>query len=245
MLIRLALGSAPALVLCLLGAGVAAASAPELETDRDRYSERQAVRITLGNPTNQRLRFASPWRIKELSGDDVVARLFFDEQRQTLEPGGRRVFRWDQTRGASHRALLPPVAGGRSAGPGHFSVVAKTSKGRLTARFRIGQYFTIGFRHLPDAEFTLFATDRRPIRQMEAQLRLPDPLRDFKISGVVQEAAFYNPAWSYTMGSESILLGKNFIELCDASPEYVEQHLDSWAGERWCPWSSYVMRARR
>jgi hypothetical protein len=245
MAVRLAIGSALALLVYLLTAVAAAGPrGPDLSTDRDRYLEGQPVRLTLRNPSNEQLRFASPWRIREIRSGDVVARLFFRRGDRTLGPGERRVWRWDQIRGAFRHAVAP-TASARLVDPGGFTALAKTSAGRLLDRFQIGQYFTLGFRHLEEAEFTLFATDPKPIGQMEAQAKLPRPVRDLRVSGVVQEAGRYNPGWSYTMGPGSIMLGKTFIELCDASPDYVEEHLDSWIGQRWCPWSSYVKRAGR
>jgi hypothetical protein len=245
MAIRLAVGSALAILLCLLAAGAAAGPRGlELSADRDRYLQGERVRITLRNTGDGRLRFASPWKIREIRSGRVVARLFVRRQDRTLDPGERHVWRWDQRPGAVRHAAAPR-AKARLVAPGRFIAVVKTSAGRVLDGFQIGQYFTLGFRHLAGAEFTLFAADPKPIAQMNAQALLPDPLRDLKVSGVVQESGPYNPAWSYTMDPGSIILFETFAEVCDASPDYVEKHLESWIGERWCPWSSYVKRAGR
>ncbi|MFN2388618.1 MAG: hypothetical protein ABR575_03290 [Actinomycetota bacterium] len=55
----------------------------------------------------------------------------------------------------------------------------------------------------------------------------------------------YNPAWSYTVGPSSIFVGEVFVEVCDASPEYVEENRREWLGEQWCPWSSNVQAVGR
>ena len=65
------------------------------------------------------------------------------------------------------------------------------------------------------------------------------------VSGIVRAKRPFNQPWSYTMGPQSIVLGQAFIEVCDASPTYVENHRADWLGQRWCPWSSYVKHAGR
>jgi hypothetical protein len=225
----------------LFTAGSEAAARPDLTADRDRYLRGQRIEITLRNLSDQRLRLVSPWKIKEVPSGEVVARVAIAADR--LPPGGRLVRRWDQTRGESEASRAAPPR--RAVKPGRFAVIARTSAGRLLDPFQIGEYFTIGFHHLPEAEFTLFSHELGPIEQMEEQAGLPEPLRNLRVSGLVRPGAGYNPAWSYTMGPGSILLDKGFIELCDASPDYVEETLASWLGERWCPWSSYVDRVGR
>jgi hypothetical protein len=65
------------------------------------------------------------------------------------------------------------------------------------------------------------------------------------VSGIVRDAARYNPDWSYTMGPGTIVLGEVFTEVCDANPNHVENNRRAWMGQRWCPWSSYVEREDR
>ena len=55
----------------------------------------------------------------------------------------------------------------------------------------------------------------------------------------------YNPRWSYHLDPASISFFQCAIEVCDASPQYVEEHLSEVGGaflpgSTWCPWSSRV-----
>jgi hypothetical protein len=57
----------------------------------------------------------------------------------------------------------------------------------------------------------------------------------------------YNPQWSYHLIPETISFFALAIEVCDATIEYVEEHLDEACGAflpgcHWCPWSSRLTR---
>ena len=56
----------------------------------------------------------------------------------------------------------------------------------------------------------------------------------------------YNPNWGYHLAPESIQFFDAAIEVCDAHPYYVEEHLDEVCGAFlpgcvWCPFSSRVI----
>jgi hypothetical protein len=106
-----------------------------------------------------------------------------------------------------------------------------------------GKLFTLGFRG-SDATFVILAREQEAVHELRADLAKPRRERRI-VSGIVRPRMPYNQAWSYTMGSRSIVLAEAFIEVCDASPTYVERHREEWLGKRWCPWSSYVKRAGR
>ena len=64
---------------------------------------------------------------------------------------------------------------------------------------------------------------------------------------IVRGTALYNGAWSYHLDPESIEFFENSIETCDATMQYVEEHLDEVGGPflpdgHWCPWSSQLTR---
>ena len=106
-----------------------------------------------------------------------------------------------------------------------------------------GAFFTLGFKGNTQT-FVVLAREQKAISQLRADLS--KPRRDRRIvSGIVRTGRPYNQPWSYTMGSRSIVLAQAFIEVCDASPTYVENHRADWLGRRWCPWSSYVKHAGR
>jgi hypothetical protein len=63
---------------------------------------------------------------------------------------------------------------------------------------------------------------------------------------IIKAPAPYNPPWSYHLDPASISLFAFAIEVCDASPQYVEEHLSEVGGaflpgSVWCPWSSHVV----
>ena len=64
---------------------------------------------------------------------------------------------------------------------------------------------------------------------------------------IIKRSAPYNPAWSYHLDPDSIAFFEMAIEVCDAHPAYVEDHLDEACGAflpgcHWCPWASRLTR---
>jgi hypothetical protein len=106
-----------------------------------------------------------------------------------------------------------------------------------------GRFFTLGFRG-SDQTFVILVREQKAIRALRADLSKPVSERRI-VSGIVRAKRPFNRPWSYTMGPRSIVLGQVFIEVCDASPAYVESNRAEWLGHRWCPWSSYVKHAGR
>ena len=56
----------------------------------------------------------------------------------------------------------------------------------------------------------------------------------------------YNPGWSFHLDPITIDFFEVAIEVCDASMQYVEDHLDEACGAflpgcHWCPWSSRLV----
>ncbi|GLU49187.1 calmodulin [Nocardiopsis ansamitocini] len=57
----------------------------------------------------------------------------------------------------------------------------------------------------------------------------------------------YNPRWDFHFDPDTISFFTMAIEVCDASPHYVNDHLDEACGAFlpgcfWCPWDSKVTR---
>lgn len=56
----------------------------------------------------------------------------------------------------------------------------------------------------------------------------------------------YDSRWSWHFQPDSIEMAEFTIEVCDATPTYVEEHRDEWfQGEgiaRWCPWSAHLVK---
>ncbi len=68
------------------------------------------------------------------------------------------------------------------------------------------------------------------------------------IEGNVSRApAFYNPVWNFHLDPGSIRMFDAAVEVCDARPLDILQHLEEVGGtflpgNHWCPWSSQLLR---
>lgn len=106
-------------------------------------------------------------------------------------------------------------------------------------------YFKVGFPP-DDVTFTIMLTDT--VKMQEAR-DIVNGVQTDKVSvwgAIIKAPAFYNPHWSYHLDSASIEFFEFAIEVCDAHPQYVEEHLEEVCGALlpgcvWCPWSSVVM----
>lgn len=56
--------------------------------------------------------------------------------------------------------------------------------------------------------------------------------------------AGFNPGYSYRLTPGEVTFAENWIELCDATPCYVELDPETWFANPtlWCPWSAVVLR---
>jgi len=205
------------------------------------------VKVKLLNPRNQRLRFENPWRIKNTVTGELVGTQAFEPTQRFVPARGTVTWIWSQQRGHCATDCHYPDEDlyGTYVGPGRYVAIVRTEVGKFRQVFEIGRYFTIGFdEEVTDETFVIFSHKRRAIRDLKADLERPEAKRRI-VSGIVRGKEPYNEPWTYTMGSGSIVLGDAFVEVCDASPQYVENHKRAWMGERWCPWSSFVERAGR
>jgi hypothetical protein len=107
-------------------------------------------------------------------------------------------------------------------------------------------YFEVGFPTLAEGRFVIALDDPDTIKQAREAIAAPDK-NPSSIMGILsKETAPYNPPWSYHLKSSTIELFDNAIEVCDATPEYVEEHLEEACGAflpncEWCPWESKVV----
>jgi len=99
----------------------------------------------------------------------------------------------------------------------------------------------------PDLTFVIRLEDPVLIAQARSILGGEEVDR-IHVSGlIVKSPALYNGAWSYHLDPQSIEFFENAIEVCDATMQYVEDHLDEVGGSflpdsHWCPWSSKLTR---
>lgn len=223
-------------------AGAIVPAEPQLETDRKRYRSEEPVTITLMNQAEYPLEFESPWRIENAAGE-TVARRYWDQNETELAQGETRTWIWDQSPNDCGSDGACTDVGG-FVPPGRYTAIVETQDGPARAKFLIGEYFTVGFRSRPQLRFVVFVATAEEIQQMRTEAKAEE--KTLIVSGIVRPGRRgYNPDWKFTMGPRSIVLGEVFIEVCDGSPYYVQKHRDEWAGQRWCPWSSYVKRVGR
>lgn len=217
-------------MLCavLLSSPLAATGAPgnvEFGATKARFLDTEDAEIRLVNNTGRRIELVRGTIRKAKSGD-MMARL--DPETRFLGPGDAHEWVWLHEGNA-----------------GLYRAVFRTSVGKFVGTFEVGAYFTLAFRcdDTDDCEpvdpFVIFVRTDKPIRQLRTDLGREEDQRRI-VSGVVRGGKRYNPSWSFTMGPGSIVLGEVFIEVCDAHPNFVENHRRRWMGERWCPWSSFV-----
>jgi len=205
-------------VVLLPVSALAGNSGIEFDAVKQRFIDSEDVEISLANNSTRRIEVFGGGVYSLRTGERIVR---LESQQRFIRPGESHDWVWS----GDPRA-------------GRFEARLRTSVGRLTDRFEKGAFFTLGFDRSGDT-FVIWVREMKPIRQLREDLGRPQPDRRI-VSGIVSRAKNYNPSWSFTMGPSSIVLGDAFIEVCDASPTYVENHRRTWMGERWCPWSSYV-----
>ncbi|MGW3208998.1 BP74-related protein [Streptomyces sp. NPDC001135] len=71
--------------------------------------------------------------------------------------------------------------------------------------------------------------------------------RPHLVSRIVHRQADYNSRWSYHTNPDTTQFFDNFIEVCDSTIPYVEDHLDEAGGaflpgNVWCDWTSRIIR---
>lgn len=194
------------------------------------------------NVSDETQRIEPQWTITRAKTGEVVAQNHWSSAERRLGPDETAVWEWDQREGSYSSEPSPPGEEEERVRPGGYVLTVDEDDAHLTRRFHIGRFFTLGFEGRDDT-FVVFVNERRAIRAMRAEAAAED--KTMIVSGIVRDGNRYNRDWSYTMGPGSIVLGEVFVEVCDAAPGYVERHKRQWLGERWCPWSSYVLKTGR
>jgi hypothetical protein len=107
--------------------------------------------------------------------------------------------------------------------------------------------FIFGVRGLPDAEgqFVAVTSDPEVLARLEAELALEESKRTLHIHGPIARGdGRHNLAWHWHFVSHRWDMVEISIELCDGTPQAVENDLDYWVDNvgAFCPWGSYVQR---
>lgn len=203
------------------------------------------VAIRLVNAGTTTITMGQTWDLKWLDGDGTAFYQWPADKLQ-LKPGAERLWIWDQRVNRCY-GECQNVSAGDPAQAGRYEVTTTINgdDSVVTAKFNLGEYFILGFRGRPQAEFTVFVATQDEVDAMRAEAARPMKDKHLITSGIVRGFRRFNPDWKFSMGPRSIVLGEAFIEVCDGSPYYVQRHREEWYGERWCPWGSYVKRVRR
>lgn len=209
---------------------------PKFHAAPGRFAPGEVVSIVLVNEGTTDVTMGKTWDLSYRDGDGTAFYQWPDDQ-LVVAPGEQRVWQWDQLVNQCY-GECQNVRAGDPAQAGRYEVTTTVDGNEETARFSLGQYFTLGFESRPGTEFSVFAASQPEVDRMTAEASASD--KTLIVSGVVRKGRTYNGAWNFSMGPRSIVLGEVFIEVCDASPYYVQRHRSEWLGERWCPWSSFV-----
>ncbi|MET9504160.1 hemopexin repeat-containing protein [Streptomyces sp. NPDC006622] len=107
-------------------------------------------------------------------------------------------------------------------------------------------YFAFTYSPSPE-EFVFKLTDDAKIEEARKILRGEQKDKTHVMGRIRKQAVPYNPGWSYHLDPDSIQFFAMAIEVCDASIQYTEDHLDEACGAFlpgcfWCPWGSTLLR---
>jgi hypothetical protein len=107
------------------------------------------------------------------------------------------------------------------------------------------------FDTLPDpATFTIKLTDPEKIAHARGLLSGKVTSAPHVSGTIVKKRAPYNKRWQFHLAPESIHFFEASTEVCDATIQYVADHLDEVGGaflpkNQWCPWASKLVREVR
>lgn len=240
---KIALGLTVALLALAVPASAFPGGQVTFDTDRKRYREGTIVTLTLHNGTGEDITMENPWVIENRRTGDTESIYIWPEDQLVVAPGDDRVWRWEQNDGGCY-GQCENVQYGEAVGASRYLGIARTSAGDFGAPFDVGEHFTLGFTSRPNIEFVVYVNRPDDVDAMRAEVDRDAEDKQI-VSGIVKRGRRYNPDWNFSMAPGSIVLGDVFIEVCDASPYYVQRHRSEWLGERWCPWSSYVEKVGR
>jgi len=100
-----------------------------------------------------------------------------------------------------------------------------------------------GSGHAPAGEtFRIFLGDQTRIAEAEA---LIGKSGKFVLGTVRSGDGAFNQPWSWRLDPASVQFVENAIEVCDGCPSFVEDDLQSWVGQTYCPWSSRIVARER
>jgi hypothetical protein len=108
-------------------------------------------------------------------------------------------------------------------------------------------YFLITSSGRSATKFVVEITKGRSIRKARTIIAGTYTGQDRALSGeIVEGPTAYNPMWQFSLDAPTVRFFSLAMEVCDATPGYVENHLAEWMQspllKRWCPWTSVLER---
>ena len=108
-------------------------------------------------------------------------------------------------------------------------------------------YFAFQTNYDNSREFVFQLTDDAKIEHARKILSGGETERTHVHGRILKTQADYNPGWNYHLDPQTIDFFYQAIEVCDASIQYVEDHLDEACGAflpgcHFCPWTSKLTR---
>jgi hypothetical protein len=103
--------------------------------------------------------------------------------------------------------------------------------------------FRFGIKGTGVEDFLARTCDPNVIAEGRSQLALPESERRRHITGPIDRVPKgQNLDWSWQHLNSKWQIVQISMELCDAPPSYVEDHLSEWLRDvgRFCPWSCYI-----
>ena len=106
-------------------------------------------------------------------------------------------------------------------------------------------YFVFDYPPAPE-QFVIKLNHPEQIAQARRILAGEEPGPMHIMGTVVKRATRWNAPWSFHLAPKSIQFFELAIEVCDASIQYVQDHLDEVGGaflpgSVWCPWGSRLI----
>ncbi|MFG1945766.1 calmodulin-binding protein [Nonomuraea sp. NPDC048826] len=96
-------------------------------------------------------------------------------------------------------------------------------------------------------EFVVKLTDPAKIQHARDLVNGETTDQPHVVGRILKRQADYNPRWSYHLNADTVGFFDAFIEVCDATIPYVEDHLDEAGGAFlpglvWCGWTTRLVR---
>ncbi|WP_395679694.1 hypothetical protein [Inquilinus sp.] len=108
-------------------------------------------------------------------------------------------------------------------------------------------YFAFVQPSSPGKEFIIELTDQTKIQKARDILSGKETEQIHVHGRIVKRTAPYNPRFGFYLDPGTIDFFAQAIEVCDATMNYVEEHIDEACGAflpgcHWCPWDSRLDR---